>query len=339
MPDPRLALSLGTILGSLIVLGPALVLFSTDRALRTMIRRTLSSPRSPSRSSLTLWELAYLVGGARRVGRTVLLGLLLDRRVRVRGGDGGLALTAPVGPAEAVDPVRGEALSILHRNHAVTSSDVVSGVEAGATADGVRRSLESRGLLVPADEVAVLLARRRRAARFLHFARPAAFVVAFVGMFVFVGPVSPFPFMGAGMIVYPFLIFGTAFTVVGVSSLLLLVSRAPVEFAASNARERALIPRTTAGMRELKEAEGRYPLSAAVGRPMDRDTALYLWALHGTTNAERGGPRIEVEWGLSAEEGEGGFERRGLSWEEVQGYAVYCSTDDGGTAGGGTGGA
>ena len=280
MDDYALPLTLvGTALGALILglsLGgwPAIHLIRADRSIRRHIERIPPPPHYTDVDSLPPTELAYLAGGARRVGQVALMDLLLTKRARIQRHGGLVTLTGRVTPyAVEQDPIRRAAIAACRGRVAVTPKEIVEKVADSGAVNEVCRESASRGLVAVSDELTALIERRSSAK---HLAK-ACQVIGWS----LVAACALMQFLGSGLTLWAMtgLIFGVALSVPGAFAMA-QASRSsnPLED-----KHTEFISRTEAGWSLLREATERYPLSGIVGQEMDRNAALRICALHGPT--------------------------------------------------------
>lgn len=329
------ALLLGLLLGG----WPAIHLIRADRGIRRHIEQVPPPTDHTDADSLSPTELAYLAGGAKRVGQVAVMDLLLTKRARMRRLRGSISLTGP-GIRPEKDPVRRAAIAACRRKVAVPSEEIIEKVAESDAVGDLGRELARRGLVAVSDELPRLI-ERRNAAKYLlkGFGIIGWLLVVACGVLLLFGS-------GLNLWALIGLIFGAALIVPG-----LITKGQEARFTDPlEDKDAEFVPLTTAGGSLLRQATERYELSGIVEREMVHGDALRTCALHGPTRMSELGRALTAKTSNSRRSSSdatvvvaGGAETPtespggggSLTWTEVCEFASVCvdSASDGGSGG------
>ncbi|SIO87638.1 TIGR04222 domain-containing membrane protein [Nocardiopsis sp. JB363] len=340
LPLALFGMALGALLLGLLLGGwPAIRLIRVDRGIRRHIEQVPPPTDYTDADSLSPTELAYLAGGAKRVGQVAVMDLLLTKRARMRRLRGSIRLTGP-GLHPEKDPVRIAAVAACRQKVAVPSEEVIEKVAGSDAVGDLGRGLASRGLVAVSDELPALI-ERRSAAKYLSkaFGIIGWLLVAACVVLLLSGS-------GLNLWVVAGLIFGASLIVPG-----LIAKGQESRFAGPlEDKDAEFVPLTTAGGSLLRQATERYELSGTVEREMVHGDALRICALYGLTRMSALGRALTAKMPKSrrgssnsidvrSAAGETSTELSGdgeiLTWTEVYEFASFCvaGSFDGGSGG------
>lgn len=264
---------LGALLGLAIGVFPLVKVFNANRSIGAAIASVPVPTRRPRPEELTPTELAYLVGGATRVGEVVLMDLFLSGRVRRQTRGGFFTL---VGPSNAYvtekDQVRRDIVKAFKDRTGLTARGMIRTATFSRGIDRVRERLADRRLIAHSGELTRSLAD-------FHDAGWVAQRLSFVSTGLLIaGLVLVTAYEQNGWTVALVVVGGVLSVLNGLSSGLYL-----------GRGGRNVTTRTPAGRELLVEAEQTYSVGRIEGRPMVREVALGYTAVIGLARMGREG--------------------------------------------------
>lgn len=340
LPLALFGMALGALLLGLLLGGwPAIRLIRVDRGIRRHIEQVPPPTDYTDADSLSPTELAYLAGGAKRVGQVAVMELLLTKRARMRRLRGSIRLTVP-GTHSEKDPVRRAAVAACGRQVAVPSEEIIEKVAESDAVGDVGRGLARRGLVAVSDELPALI-ERRSAAKYLSKG------LGIIG-WLLVAACGVLLLSGSGLNLWSVagLIFGAALIVPE-----LIAKGQEARFTDPlEDKDAEFVPLTTAGGSLLRQATERYELSGVVEREMVHGHALRMCALYGPARMSALGRALTAKMPNSRRSSSdttvvvaGGAETPTespgdgeiLTWTEVYEFASFCvaGSSDGGSGG------
>ncbi|MGW5877884.1 TIGR04222 domain-containing membrane protein [Nocardiopsis terrae] len=270
---------LGALLGLAAGAFPFFRVFTANRSIRAEVA-VVPEPKLPlTPEDLTPAELAYLVGGATRVGEVAFMDLFLSGRIRRQVRSGFFTL---VGPSNAYvtekDPVRRDLVKAFRDRTGLTARGLIQTATSSRGIDRVREKLADRSLIARSEGLAKVLAD-------FHSGGWISRVLAYSGVALFaVGVVLTNAYERDAWTV--------ALAVLG-GVLAVLGGLARGLYLGHGGRNASTA--TAAGKRLLGAATDTYEAAAAEGRTMGREEALRYTAVLGISRMGReASPR---DWG------------------------------------------
>lgn len=250
---------------------PLVRVFKAGRSLSAAVSAVPGRKRQPRPEHLTPPELAYLVGGATRVGEVALMDLFLSGRIRRRTR--GVFFTL-VGPPNAYvtekDQVRRDLLKAFKDRTALTARGVIQAATFSRGIDRVREKLAGRRLIAHSDELVKVLADFRDGGRY-------AKKLFYVGWGLTAAGVVLMMAQEVNDWTSVLTVLGGVIVVVNGLALALYLVRGGRNASAS----------TAAGRELVRKAKRTYAISGTAGRAMVREVALSYTAVVGLGRMRR----------------------------------------------------
>jgi uncharacterized protein (TIGR04222 family) len=264
---------LGALLGLAIGLFPLVKVVNAIRVISASVSGVPAPSRQPRPDELTPTELAYLVGGATRVGEVVLLDLFLSGRVRRQARGGFFTL---VGPSNAYvtekDRVRRDIVKAFKDRTGLTARGISRTATFSRGIDRLRERLAERRLIAHSGELTRTLAD-------FHDGGWISQRLSFVGSgLLLAGLVLVTAHEQNGWTV-ALTVLGGFLSVLNGLSFALYLGRGG----------RNVSTRTPSGRELLLEAERTYSVDGVEGRSMVREVALGYTAVIGLGRMSREG--------------------------------------------------
>ncbi|USY23218.1 TIGR04222 domain-containing membrane protein [Nocardiopsis exhalans] len=267
---------LGALLGLAVGVFPLFKVFRSGRSLSAAVSDVPSPERQPEPEDLTPPELAYLVGGATRVGEVALMDLFLSGRIRRQARGGFFTL---VGPSNAYvtekDPVRRDLVKAFKDRTGLTARGMIQTATFSWGIDLVREKLAGRQLIAHSGELVKVLAD-------FHDGGWYAQKLSYAGWGLTAAGVVLMNAQEMNEWTIALTVLGGVLAAVNGLALGLYLVRGGRKTSTS----------TTAGREVAREAESTYAISGAWGRAMVREVALNYTAVVGLgLMGEVAGPR------------------------------------------------
>lgn len=267
---------LGALLALAIGAFPLFKVAKAGRSLSAEISAVPSPERQPEADDLTPPELAYLVGGATRVGEVALMDLFLSGRIRRQARGGFFTL---VGPSNAYvtekDQVRRDLVKAFKDRTGLTARGMIQTATFSRGIDRVREKLAARRLIAHSGELIKVLAD-------FHDGGWYAQKFSYTGWGLTAAGVVFMSAQEANEWTIALTVLGGVLAAVSGLALGLYLVRGGRNTSTS----------TTAGQELVREAESTYAISGAEGRAMVREVALNYAAVVGPgLMAQAAGPR------------------------------------------------
>ena len=256
---------LGALLGLAVGALPLFKVVKAGKALSAAVSAVPSPQRQPQPEDLTPPELAYLVGGATRVGEVALMDLFLSGRIRRQARGGFFTL---VGPSNAYvtekDQVRRDLVKAFKDRTGLTARGMIQTATFSRGIDRVREKLAGRRLIAHSGELVKVPADFHDGGWYAQKLSYAGWGLTAAGVVV----------MNAREVNA----WTIALTVLG-GALAALSGLALVLYLVRGGRKTSTS--TTAGRELVRKAESTYAISGAEGRAMVREVALNYTAVVG----------------------------------------------------------
>lgn len=267
---------LGALLGLAIGAFPLLKVFNASRSISAAISAVPVPKRQPEPEDLTPPELAYLVGGATRVGEVSLMDLFLSGRIRRQTRGGFFTL---VGPSNAYvtekSQVRRDIVKAYKDRTGLTARGMIQIATFSRGIDLVRRRLAERRLIAHSGELTKVLADH-------HDGGYASQKLSYAGWTTFAVGVVLLSVYGQNEWLMALTVLGGVLAVVNGVAWGLYLGRGG----------RNVSTKSAAGRELVREVERSYAVSGAGGQPMVREMALRYTAVVGLGRMGRqAGPR------------------------------------------------
>jgi uncharacterized protein (TIGR04222 family) len=267
---------LGGLLGLVLGAFPLVKVVNAGRLIGAAVSAVPEPKRQPEPEDITPPEIAYLVGGATRVGEVALMDLFLSGRIRRQARGGFFTL---VGPSNAYvtekDQVRRDLVKAFRDRTGLTARGMIQTATFSRGIDRVRERLAERRLIAHSSELIKVFADHHDGgwlAQRLSLAGSALVVAGLVLM-------SAYEQNGWTIALT---VLGGVLSVVNGLAWGLYLGRGGRNASTS----------TTAGRKLVRQAQLGYAVSGAGGRPMVREVALRYTAVVGLGRMSReAGPR------------------------------------------------
>lgn len=262
---------LGALLGLAASVFPLIKVFRASRSISSAISAVPAPKRKPEPDDLTPPELAYLVGGATRVGEVALMDLFLTGRIRRQRRGGFFTL---VGPSNAYvtekDQVRRDLVKAFKNRTGLTARGMIQAATFSRGIDRVREKLAERRLIAHSGELTKVLAD-------LHDGGWVAQKLSYAGSALVVAGVVLMSVQDPNAWTIALTVLGGVLAVVNGLALGVYLSRGG----------RNVSTRTAAGRELVRDAESAYAINGAEGRAMVREVALGYTAVVGLNRMGR----------------------------------------------------